>query len=155
MATILLFANVMTHDATDRSAEDPVQEQDREVAPTPDRRTRVLLVEDEEDVREAAMMLLESEGFEVTLASDGGEALALLSTMPRPDVIVLDLMMPTITGWAFWDEQQRDPKMASIPVVVWSAIAVGDARLGAARILRKDEGAVALLNAIDDAISGR
>ena len=140
----------MTHDAAD-----PSLDHDHDVARAPDRRPRVLLVEDEEDVREAAMMLLETEGYDVSIATDGGEALALLSTMPRPDAIVLDLMMPTITGWAFWDEAQKDPKMASIPVVVWSAIAVGDARLGASRILRKDDGAVALLNAIDDAISGR
>lgn len=100
-------------------------------------------------------MLLESEGYQVSAAADGGEALALLSKIPRPDVILLDLMLPTVSGWAFWDEQQRDAKLSSIPVVVWSAIAVGDARLGAARLLRKDDDVVALLKAIDDAIRGR
>lgn len=82
----------------------------------------ILLVDDDEDVRESIGDALEEEGYRVTSASNGKEALRLLrDDKVRPDVILLDIMMPEMDGWAFRAEQRRDPALASIPVVVFTA----------------------------------
>src|SRR5205807_2556145 len=66
---------------------------------------------------------LEKDGFEVLCASDGVKALALLRSMPRPDLVILDLMLPGLSGWEFRENQRRDPALAQIPVIVLSALA--------------------------------
>lgn len=60
-------------------------------------------------------------GYAVDEASDGFEALERLRTVGRPSLILLDLTMPNMDGWAFRRLQLRDPDLASIPVVVLSA----------------------------------
>jgi len=96
----------------------------------------VLLVEDDDDVRAAYAAYLEGAGYVVVEAADGREALQRLRTAPGNFcLILLDLFMPTMNGWAFRAEQLRDPKLASIPVVVVSAdsaVARRAADLGAA-----------------------
>jgi CheY-like chemotaxis protein len=83
--------------------------------------TRVLLVEDDPDQREVAAELLRLEGFEVTTARDGLEALLHLRNDPLlPDVVVLDLEMPVMDGREFRSWQLRDPSARSVPVVVLS-----------------------------------
>jgi CheY-like chemotaxis protein len=83
---------------------------------------RVLVVEDDEGIREALVDLLDSEGFTVTSAVHGADALERLRQATElPDVILLDLMMPVLDGWAFRAEQRRDPKLSEIPVVVITA----------------------------------
>lgn len=83
---------------------------------------RVLVVEDDEGIRDALCDLLESEGFDVFSAIHGRDALEKLRGKGvRPDVILLDLMMPVMDGWAFRSEQQKDPGLADIPVVVITA----------------------------------
>ena len=81
----------------------------------------VLLVEDDLDIAEAILDVLMDEGYEVSHATNGREALELLHSQPRPSVILLDLMMPEMDGPEFRAEQLRDPKISSIPVVVLSA----------------------------------
>jgi CheY-like chemotaxis protein len=81
---------------------------------------RVLVVDDDRDNRELLVELLASEGYLVSSASDGRRALAEARAM-RPDVILLDLMMPVMNGWEFRDAQLRDPDLARVPVVVVSA----------------------------------
>jgi CheY-like chemotaxis protein len=82
----------------------------------------ILLVDDDADVRESVGEVLEEEGYHVTAASNGKEALRLLRDVKlRPDLILLDIMMPEMDGWAFRSEQQKDPDIASIPVVVFTA----------------------------------
>jgi CheY-like chemotaxis protein len=82
----------------------------------------VLVVDDDAAIREALEAVLEDEGYVVRGAANGREALALLRTGVRPPaVILLDLMMPVMSGWDFRAEQQGDPALASIPVVVLSA----------------------------------
>src|SRR5688500_17713436 len=86
------------------------------------RRTRVLVVEDDEGIREALCDLLATEGFDVTSAVHGADALEKLrGNGEKPNVILLDLMMPVMDGWAFRAEQRRDPALAAIPVVVITA----------------------------------
>ncbi|MEP7189188.1 MAG: response regulator [Roseiflexaceae bacterium] len=82
----------------------------------------ILLVEDDYGVRDALTMLLEDEGYVVATAINGKEALDLLAThTPLPDVILLDLAMPIMDGWAFRAAQQQDERLAHIPVIVLSA----------------------------------
>jgi CheY-like chemotaxis protein len=87
-----------------------------------DAKKRVLVVEDDEGIREALIDLLDTEGFEVRAAIHGADALSKLRDgSPPPDVILLDLMMPVMDGWAFRAEQKNDPVIAGIPVVVITA----------------------------------
>ena len=79
---------------------------------------RVLVVDDDPDIRELLFTALEDDGFEVVPAGNGQEALAIIETF-RPDVIVLDLMMPVMDGWQFAAElRKRDEE---IPIVLLSA----------------------------------
>ena len=83
---------------------------------------RVLVVEDDADLREMMAQLLVLEGFEADMAGDGAEALdKLRGTSAHPDVILLDMMMPRMDGWSFCREQAREPALAAIPVVVVTA----------------------------------
>jgi signal transduction histidine kinase len=81
----------------------------------------LLIVEDDQDIREALDGLLRMEGYDVMGCANGLEALQQLRRGPQPDVILLDLMMPVMDGWQFRIEQKRDPSLASIPVVALSA----------------------------------
>ena len=102
---------------------------------------RVLIVEDDDDVRGAYAAFLEGAGYDVVEAADGAEALRELRTLPEEVcLILLDLFMPNMNGWAFRAEQLRDPRLASIPVVVVSADSRTDekaAQLGAIGHLQK------------------
>lgn len=81
---------------------------------------RVLVVDDDADVRATLSDGLGAHGYAVDLATDGADALARLSEGPCPDAIVLDLGMPRMNGWQFRDLQKRVPSLARIPVVVLS-----------------------------------
>jgi CheY-like chemotaxis protein len=83
--------------------------------------TQVLVVDDDFDIRDTLRELLEIEGLRVAIASNGREALQRLRDGVRPDLILLDLMMPEMSGWEFRGEQLRDPRLAGIPVVILSA----------------------------------
>ena len=100
----------------------------------------VLVVEDDEGVRGAFVALLASEGYRVMEAADGLEALELLRAAETlPCLILLDLMMPRMSGWDFCAVQKRDERLLSIPVVVVSAdpLAARAMRMGAAAVLQK------------------
>ena len=83
-------------------------------------RPRVLVVEDDERVRQVMSELFAEEGFEVRGAGDGVQALAALEDWV-PDCIVLDLMMPVMDGWSFRREQLNRETLRDVPVVVVSA----------------------------------
>ncbi len=94
----------------------------------------VLVVDDDAAIRECVAEVLSLEGFRVVEARDGREGLELLEAQ-RPSVVVLDLMMPVMSGWDFRREQRRRPTVADIPVIVVSAY---DARgIAADRVLAK------------------
>jgi CheY-like chemotaxis protein len=86
----------------------------------------ILLVDDDRDVRESLEEVLLSAGHRVCTANNGQEALEHLHTS-RPDVILLDLMMPVMSGWQFRDAQMRDRTLADIPVIIISAVAAQNA----------------------------
>ncbi len=85
------------------------------------RAPRVMVVDDDEDLRELVVQVLASLGFEGADFADGRAALAALRRPGGiPAVILLDLEMPGMTGWEFRREQLRDPLLAHVPVVVAS-----------------------------------
>lgn len=85
----------------------------------------VLLVEDDYDVRDTLQDLLESEGFDVIPAANGKQAIDFLRyAKPGGDfVVVLDLMMPMVSGWEVLELLTKDSRLARIPVIVLSALA--------------------------------
>ncbi len=86
-----------------------------------DRARQVVVVDDDEDLRELVVQLLAMVGFESLGFADGRAALTALRRSGRiPDVILLDLEMPTMTGWDFRREQLRDPLLRRVPVAVAS-----------------------------------
>src|SRR5436190_13333263 len=98
----------------------------------------VLLVDDDAAVRRSIARFLEFEGFVVVEAGNGLEALAYLRTGAGASVIVLDLRMPVMDGWAFRREQRLDPLLEHIPVVILSgADADRFPELGAAEAFEK------------------
>ncbi len=82
----------------------------------------ILIVDDDADVREMLGQFFAIEGYSVATAGNGQEALDRLREGQLADLILLDLMMPVMDGWQFRVEQQRDPRLAPIPVVVLSAV---------------------------------
>jgi|SRR5579871_744284 len=83
----------------------------------------VLIVEDDADLREMMAQLLAMEGFKSATVANGREALEYLHNgAEKPEVILLDLMMPVMDGWEFRRHQQEDPALADVPVIVLSAL---------------------------------
>jgi CheY-like chemotaxis protein len=83
----------------------------------------ILLVEDDDDLREVLVAILVDAGYEVTAAANGSEALQWLrAAVVLPRLILLDLMMPVMDGWRFREEQLADAALASIPVATLSAM---------------------------------
>ena len=81
----------------------------------------VLIIDDDVDIRETITLILEEEGYKVTNAANGQAALAALRDGPRPELILLDLMMPVIDGIEFRTLEEQEPGLAAIPVVVITA----------------------------------
>ena len=79
-------------------------------------RHSVLVLEDIPDTREALRLLLEAEGWEVTAAANGAEALRTMQTF-RPCVAITDIIMPTMDGLSFRQELLKHAEVAAIPVV--------------------------------------
>ena len=87
----------------------------------PPARPSVLVIDDDEDLRTIIQDVLEDQGFAVATAANGREALdMLLRGEAEPALILLDLTMPVMDGWAFRREQQQVPRLAQIPVVLFS-----------------------------------
>jgi two-component system chemotaxis response regulator CheY len=98
----------------------------------------ILLVEDDFDVREALVETLRDRGYLVESASDGEQAIQLLRGGARPGLILLDLMMPRMSGSEFRMAQLVDPALASLPVVLLSA----DGRMEEKAVALKVQGAI-------------
>jgi two-component system, OmpR family, phosphate regulon response regulator PhoB len=115
----------------------------------------VLIVEDEEAVRELEKFILEAEGYEVMEARDGLEGLAK-AEFKKPDLILLDLMMPDVSGGRMFDEMQEHPATAGIPIIVVTgkpdAHEIFDDQIGQKNVVMKPFEAEALLDRIRDHI---
>lgn len=103
--------------------------------------TSILVVDDDEDIRETIVDALSDEGFEANGAGDGAEALRVMRASSRlPAVIFLDLMMPGMSGPEFLAAQRADPALVAVPVVLLSAdanVGAKAANLGVTEFLRK------------------
>ena len=83
---------------------------------------KIMIIEDDDSIRNNLQLLLESEGYSVETATDGRAALDQLSAATTlPSLIILDLMMPVMDGVQFRKEQLNDPKLSTIPVVLATA----------------------------------
>jgi CheY-like chemotaxis protein len=82
---------------------------------------RILVVDDDREIREILADILQDEGYAVVQAKNGAAALDALRDEPHPCVILLDLMMPIMDGTEFRQNQLADPKLANIPVVLFTA----------------------------------
>lgn len=82
---------------------------------------KILVVEDDHSIRELLVELLQSEGHEVDSATNGLEGIRYLEVETRPDLILIDLMMPVMDGYTFRLEQMKHPAWSKIPVIVMSA----------------------------------
>jgi CheY-like chemotaxis protein len=118
----------------------------------------ILVVEDDLDIRESVVEVLQDEGHVVTAAGDGREALDLLqSASPAPDLILLDLMMPVMSGYQFREEQLKRPALAAIPVLVVTADVNARAKaesLKAAGFVQKPLKIQPLIDVVDQLLAG-
>jgi CheY-like chemotaxis protein len=97
----------------------------------------VLIIDDEEGIREALQLALEFEGYDVHTAANGEEGLELLDRIRRPCLILLDLMMPVMNGWEFAVAIAKSELHKSIPVVVVSAFDTQAQGLPVRSVLKK------------------
>jgi urea transport system substrate-binding protein len=114
---------------------------------------RVLVVDDEPDIRATVSAMLEIEGYAVAEAVNGAEALAAVEADP-PDVILLDMRMPVLDGWGFASEMRRRGHI--IPIVVMTAArdaAHWAAEIAAAAFVSKPFGYDDLIRAVEDSRS--
>ena len=83
---------------------------------------KILIVDDDSDLVEAVTMILKSKKFEVVAAYDGKEGIEKVKT-ERPDLLVLDVMMPEKDGYTVCRELKSDPKWSHIPILLLTAVA--------------------------------
>lgn len=111
----------------------------------------ILVIEDDNAIGNTLRVLLESEGYVVEIARNGQEALDfLMACSVLPSLILLDLVMPLMDGFEFRQHQERDARIATIPVVVMTAASgpIDCLRIGAAGFVRKPTGLEEVLEAV-------
>ena len=117
---------------------------------------RVLLVEDNRDALSGLYMLLTNAGFSVLMAENGDDALFLIDRGARPDVVVLDLMMPKVSGWDILKQLQSDQELREIPVIVVTALDKEDAHVvGADVVMQKPIQPGELISEVQRLATGR
>lgn len=117
----------------------------------------ILVIEDDEDVRGFACRVLEMEGYRVLQARDGVQGLRL-ARRNRVSLVLLDLRLPSVDGWAVLDRLREDPALSSVPVVVFTASAAGSRRhqalaSGVVEYLVKPLSATGLRETVDAVLS--
>jgi CheY-like chemotaxis protein len=111
----------------------------------------ILVIDDDTIQREQLVTILHQQGFRVLTATDGNEALNLLSSRPLPDLILLDTLLFNryFDGWWFLEQRQRFPALASVPVIITTELTLASREwataLGAVGLLRKPVEAEALV----------
>jgi CheY-like chemotaxis protein len=108
----------------------------------------ILVVEDDDSIREIVKEILVGEGYKVHTAKNGQEALDLVNTIADPCLVLLDLMMPVMNGWQFLMQRKKIDRIARLPVVVVSAVAEEAKDSGATQVMRKPPDIDTLLNLV-------
>ena len=119
----------------------------------------VLIIEDEEDAAELFAEMMRVSGFRVLKTSSSMPALTMMTT-EKPDVVLLDIMMPEISGLDILRQMRRDPALTSIPVIVVSAKSMpadikNGMEAGASTYLTKPVGFVDLKEAVERALGSQ
>ena len=119
----------------------------------------VLIIEDEEDAAELFAEMMRVSGFRVVKTSSSAPAIAMM-TGEKPDVVLLDIMMPEISGLDILRQMRRDPTLVNIPVIVLSALSTPtDIRhsmeAGASTYLTKPVGFIDLKEAVERALGSQ
>jgi CheY-like chemotaxis protein len=97
----------------------------------------VLVVEDDEDIRDTLKFTLELEHYQVTTAANGIEALAVLASQREPCLILLDLMMPVMNGWELAGALRESPTLRQIPIALVTAYSDQADAIAAKAVIRK------------------
>ena len=97
----------------------------------------IMIVDDDDGIREALKAALEYEGYKVCTAENGQVALDLLNQGAQPCLIVLDLMMPVMDGWTFAAKLAASTELSNIPIVVISALGDQAQQIQAKQIFKK------------------
>ena len=112
---------------------------------------KVLIIEDDQAIRETLAEILNIENYEVSVAGNGQQALDQLGTEILPHLILLDLMMPVMDGFTFRQEQLKNPVWSKIPVIIMSAdghLNEKLAQIGGVAYMRKPPDLEALIDAV-------
>lgn len=112
----------------------------------------ILVIEDDPSIRDILKLALEFEGYGVALASNGKEGLLYLETMPLPNMILLDLMMPIMNGWEFMEIFKEQDKFKHIPVLIVSAFSEKAKTIEATAFIPKPVELETLINSIREYI---
>jgi len=115
----------------------------------------ILLIEDDLDTREALDDLLSDAGYEVIPATSGKQAIEYLLADPDrpPDAVVLDLMLPLVSGWQVLELIRSDPRLAAVPVIVTTGVSA-DRPPGATVVLKKPIDSASFVGEIDRLTAG-
>ena len=125
----------------------------------PDNQKTVLIVEDEEDAAELFAEMMRVSGFRVLKTSSSAPAISMMNA-DKPDVVILDIMMPDISGLDVLRQMRLAPELSNIPVVVVSAKSMpadikNGMEAGASTYLTKPVGFLDLKEAVERALSGK
>jgi CheY-like chemotaxis protein len=114
---------------------------------TPLKAGHILVVDDDRAIRDVIAELLQDQGYDVSVAENGAQALDVLRLRPTPDLIFLDLQMPVMDGIEFARQKDRDQELSRVPVCVMTAFRdSASIPAGVAVVLRKPLGSADLLS---------
>ena len=120
-------------------------------------RRKILIIEDEEDIREILKEFFEGEGYLVATAIHGKDGFRVLEEKGKTDMILIDLMMPVMSGEEFIEKKKTHPEFASIPTVIMSAdhrtMAKAEA-MGIKWAINKPLELAALISIVDEVFAG-
>jgi CheY-like chemotaxis protein len=114
----------------------------------------ILLVDDDADLRQCLVDVLEDAGYQVKTASSGREALRLLDGADLPRLILLDLMMPDLNGWQFYEQKQKVERLAEIPVLVVTASRALGASFPGSEVLLKPFSIETVVERVEHLVGG-
>lgn len=97
----------------------------------------ILIIEDDESIREMLRLMLELEGYQVYVAENGASGLNMASQIQHLCLILLDLMMPLMDGWQFVEAVSKNPALSQIPVVVVTAFGEKSKTIKSHGVLKK------------------